>query len=53
MDARGNVYIVDRQGAGLNILQLTGAARQVADFTKQAESEAGPDPHDYRTVGGH
>ena len=38
VDDRGYIYIVDRQNTGLHILELTGAARQVADFSK---AEAG------------
>jgi hypothetical protein len=34
VDDRGYIYIVDRDGAGLHILELTGSARQVADFSK-------------------
>jgi hypothetical protein len=30
IDNRGNLYIVDRNGAGMDILQLTGCAKQVA-----------------------
>jgi hypothetical protein len=30
VDDRGYIYIVDRHGLGMHILQLTGAARQVA-----------------------
>jgi len=32
VDERGYVYIVDRAGAGLHILELTGSARAVADL---------------------
>jgi hypothetical protein len=32
VDDRGYIYIVDRHGLGMHILQLTGAARQVANF---------------------
>jgi hypothetical protein len=32
VDDRGYIYIVDRHGLGMHILQLTGAARQAADF---------------------
>jgi len=32
VDDRGYIYIVDRQGLGMHVLQLTGAARQVANF---------------------
>jgi len=34
VDDRGYIYIVDRHGLGMHILQLTGAARQAADFPK-------------------
>ena len=32
VDDRGYVYIVDRAGGGMHILELTGAARKVANF---------------------
>ena len=32
VDDRGYIYIVDRADSGMYVLQLTGAARQVADF---------------------
>ena len=32
VDDRGYIYIVDRANTGMHILQLTGAARKVADF---------------------
>lgn len=32
VDDRGYIYIVDRHGLGMHILQLTGAARQAANF---------------------
>lgn len=32
VDGRGYVYIVDRGGLGLHILELTGAARQAANL---------------------
>lgn len=32
VDDRGFIYIVDRNGAGMHILELTGPAREVADF---------------------
>jgi hypothetical protein len=34
VDDRGYIYIVDRADTGMHILQLTGAARKVADFAK-------------------
>ena len=34
VDDRGYIYIVDRHGLGLHILQLTGAAREAANFPK-------------------
>jgi hypothetical protein len=34
VDARGYIYIVDFAGTGMHILELTGPARQLADFTK-------------------
>jgi hypothetical protein len=32
VDERGYIYIVDRANTGMHILELTGAARQVANF---------------------
>jgi hypothetical protein len=34
VDDRGYVYIVDRANTGLHILELTGAARRIANFPK-------------------
>jgi hypothetical protein len=34
VDERGYIYIVDRANTGMHILQLTGAARQAADFSQ-------------------
>jgi hypothetical protein len=34
VDGRGYVYAADRANTGLHILQLTGSARQIADFSK-------------------
>ena len=31
IDNRGYLYIVDRNGAGLDILELTGCAKQIVD----------------------
>ena len=31
IDNRGYVYVVDRNGAGLDILELTGCAKQIVD----------------------
>jgi hypothetical protein len=31
IDNRGNVYVVDRNGAGMDILELTGCAKQIVD----------------------
>jgi hypothetical protein len=39
VDDRGYIYITDRANTGLHILELTGPARQVADF-----SQAGKPP---------
>jgi hypothetical protein len=39
VDDRGYIYAVDRANTGMHILALTGAARQVADFS-QAETAA-------------
>ena len=32
VDDRGFIYIVDRAGTGLHILELTGSARSIARF---------------------
>jgi hypothetical protein len=32
VDERGYIYIVDRANTGMHILELTGAAREVADW---------------------
>ncbi len=37
VDDRGYIYIVDRANTGMHILELTGAARQVADFSKAVQ----------------
>jgi hypothetical protein len=37
VDERGYVYIVDRAHTGMHILELTGAARQIADWSKAAK----------------
>ena len=34
VDDRGLIYIVDRANNGMHILELTGAARDAADFPK-------------------
>jgi len=34
VDDRGYIYIVDRAGNGMHILQLTGATKRIADFSK-------------------
>ena len=36
VDDRGYIYTADRANTGLHILEVTGAARQVADFTQAA-----------------
>jgi hypothetical protein len=36
VDERGYIYIVDRAGAGLHILELTGAARAIAALNPAA-----------------
>jgi len=36
VDDRGYIYIVDRANTGLHILELTGAARAIADFRLQS-----------------
>ena len=38
VDDRGYVYIVDRANTGMHILELTGAARKIANFPKQPAS---------------
>ena len=35
VDDRGYIYIVDRANTGMHVLELTGAARRVADFKRQ------------------
>ena len=32
VDDRGYIYIVDRANTGMHILQVTGAAREIAKF---------------------
>jgi hypothetical protein len=32
VDDRGYVYVVDRANTGMHIVELTGAARRVANF---------------------
>jgi len=34
VDDRGYIYIVDRANTGMHILELTGAARQIANWPK-------------------
>jgi len=34
---RGYVYIVDRAGTGMHILELTGPARAIASFPVKAD----------------
>jgi hypothetical protein len=34
VDDRGYIYIVDRANNGMHILQLTGPARRIGDFSK-------------------
>ena len=36
VDDRGYIYIVDRANTGLHILELSGAARRVANFPTNA-----------------
>jgi len=38
VDDRGYIYIVDRANTGMHILELTGSARQAADFSQVASS---------------
>ena len=35
VDDRGYIYVVDRANTGVHILELTGAARKVANFSSQ------------------
>ncbi len=35
VDDRGFIYIVDRANTGMHILELTGEARKIADFTRK------------------
>jgi hypothetical protein len=37
VDDRGYIYIVDRANTGMHILELTGAARKVANFSAGTE----------------
>jgi hypothetical protein len=37
VDDRGYIYIVDRANTGMHILELTGAARRIANFPKAAQ----------------
>src|SRR6266567_1809393 len=39
VDDRGYIYIVDRANTGMHILELTGAARQIANFDPKRVSE--------------
>ena len=41
VDDRGYIYAVDRANTGMHILELTGAARQAADFSQAPASAAG------------
>ena len=34
VDDRGYIYVVDRAGTGMHILELTGEARKIANFPK-------------------
>ena len=36
VDGRGYIYTADRANTGLHVLELTGSARQAADFTQAA-----------------
>jgi hypothetical protein len=36
VDDRGYIYAVDRANTGMHILELSGSARQAADFSKAA-----------------
>jgi len=37
VDERGYIYIVDRANTGMHILELTGPAREIADWSKAAK----------------
>ena len=37
VDERGYIYIVDRANTGMHILELTGAAREIADWKAAAK----------------
>jgi len=37
VDDRGYIYAVDRANTGMHILELTGSARQAADFSKAVQ----------------
>ena len=39
VDDRGYIYIADRANTGLHILELTGAARRVANFPGQSTAQ--------------
>jgi hypothetical protein len=39
VDDRGYIYIVDRANTGMHILELTGSARQIANFESKRVSE--------------
>src|SRR5690349_17201514 len=39
VDDRGYIYIVDRANTGMHILELTGSARQIANFDSKRVSE--------------
>jgi hypothetical protein len=39
VDDRGYIYITDRANTGLHILEVTGAARQLADFSQQVSQK--------------
>lgn len=34
VDERGYIYVTDKNGSGLHILELTGDARKLANFSK-------------------
>ena len=39
VDDRGYIYIVDRANTGMDILQLTGPAKQIANFTQLSKAQ--------------
>ena len=44
VDDRGLVYLADRAGTGLHIVELTGAAREIADLPPRSAPGRNPGP---------